>query len=83
MPALSSPAQHVLSTAKDLGVILEWNLTLKSHVKRLAQSCFFHLRNVSRSGYLMIFGDASMHFITSHLDYFNAVFRLLGKIPML
>lgn len=41
LPALCNLAQHVVPTAKSLGVILNEYHALKTDVKRLAQSHFF------------------------------------------
>lgn len=45
LPPLGNLAQHVVPTVQKLGVIINHNLNLKSHVKKQVQSCFFHLRN--------------------------------------
>lgn len=82
VPALGSLAQHAVPTVKTLGVILDQKLTLESHVKSLAQSCFFHLRNISRIRSFMSFNylQRVIHaLITSRLDYCNAVFTCLGQ----
>lgn len=84
VPALGtcSGAQYVVPTAKNFGLILDQNQTIESHVKRLAQPYFFHLRNILRIKSFITFNDLQrvIHaFITSHLDFCNVMFTYLGQ----
>ncbi|KAF7694858.1 hypothetical protein HF521_006581, partial [Silurus meridionalis] len=65
------------STVKDLGVILDSNLSFKNHINQVIKTDFFHLRN------MLSISDAEklVHaFMTSRIDYCNA---LLGGFPAL
>ncbi len=63
------------STVKNLGVILDSNLSFENHISNVTKTSFFHLRN------MLSVSDAEklVHaFMTSRLDYCNA---LLGGCP--
>lgn len=68
MPARGSLVQHVVPIVNNLEVILDQNLTLKPHIKRLIQLCFFHF--ISRISSFISFNNlqkVSQALITSHL----------------
>lgn len=65
------------STIKDLGVILDSNLTFKNHISHVTKTAFFHLRNIAKLRNMLSISDAEklVHaFMTSRLDYCNALF---------
>ncbi len=65
------------STVKNLGVILDSNLSFENHISHVKKTAFFHLRNIA----MLSVSDAEklVHaFMTSRLDYCNA---LLGACP--
>ncbi|KAI5607668.1 hypothetical protein C0J50_6988, partial [Silurus asotus] len=69
------------STIKDLGVILDSDLSFKNHINQVTKTAFFHLRNISKLRNMLSISDAEklVHaFMTSRLDYCNA---LLGGCP--
>ncbi len=69
------------STVKNLGVILESNLSFENHISHVTKTAFFHLRNISKLRNMLSVSDAEklVHaFMTSRLDYCNA---LLGGCP--
>ncbi len=69
------------STVKDLGVILDSNLSFENHNSHVTKTAFFHLRNISKLQNMLSVSDAEklVHaFMTSRLDYCNA---LLGGCP--
>ncbi|KAI5608133.1 hypothetical protein C0J50_9626, partial [Silurus asotus] len=69
------------STVKDLGVILDSNLSFKYHINQVTTTAFFHLRNISKLRNMLSISDAEklVHaFMTSRIDYCNA---LLGGCP--
>ncbi len=69
------------STFKNLGVILDSNLSFENHISNVTKTAFFHLRNISKLQNMLSVSDAEklVHvFMTSRLDYCNA---LLGACP--
>ncbi len=68
------------STVKNLGVILDSNLSFEKYFP-CYKTAFFHLRNISKLRNMLSVSDAEklVHaFMTSRLDYCNA---LLGGCP--
>ncbi len=63
------------STVKNLGVVLDSNLSFENHISNVTKTAFFHLRNISKLRNMLSVSDA---FMTSRLDYCNA---LLGGCP--
>ncbi len=69
------------SKVKNLGVILDSNLSFENHISNVTKTAFFHLRNISKLRNMLSVSDAEklVHpFMTSRLDYCNA---LLGGCP--
>ncbi len=69
------------STVKNLGVILDSNLSFENHIPHVTKTAFFHLRNIAKLRNILTVSDAEklVHaFMTSRLDYCNA---LLGGCP--
>ena len=64
-------------TARNIGVIMDSNLSLENHIKQVCRTCNWQLRNLAR---LRPFLDKTslerlVHaFISSHLDYCNSLF---------
>ena len=70
------------TTVKDLGVILDRNLTFENHISYVTRTAFFHLRNIAKLRNMLSVSDAEklVHaFMTSRLDYCNA---LLAGCPV-
>ncbi len=68
-------------TVKNLGVILDSNLSFEKHISNVTKTGFFHLRNIAKLRNMLPVSDAEklVHaFMTSRLDYCNA---LLGGCP--
>ncbi len=64
------------STVKNLGVILDRNLSFQNHISNVTKTAFFHLRNISKLRNMLSVSDAEklVHaFMTSRLDYCNAL----------
>ncbi len=69
------------STVKNMGVVLDVNLSFDNHISNVTKTAFFHLRNISKLRNMLSVSDAEklVHaFMTSRLDYCNA---LLGGCP--
>ncbi len=69
------------STVKNLGVILDSNLSFENHIFHVAKTAFLHLRNIAKLQNMLAVSDAEKivnAFMTSRLDYYNA---LLGGCP--
>ncbi len=69
------------STVKNLGVILDSNLSFENHISNVTKTAFFHIRNIAKLRNMWSVSDAEklVHaFMTSRLDYCNA---LLGGCP--
>ena len=72
-----APVYHV----RDLGVMLDSNMTMSQHVLRVCQNCYFHIRLIRRLGKALsvesklLLVHALVH---SRLDYCNSV---LGRLP--
>ncbi len=66
------------STVKNLGVILDSNLSFENHISHDAKTAFFHLRNIAKRRNMLTVSDAYnlVHvscIMTSRLDYCNAL----------
>ncbi|XP_068609656.1 uncharacterized protein, partial [Brachionichthys hirsutus] len=64
------------TTAKNLGVIFDQDLSFQSQIKHISRTAFFHLRNISKVRHLLTRKDAEkiVHaFVTSRLDYCNSL----------
>ncbi len=69
------------STVKNMGVILDSNLSFENHISHVTKKAFFHLRNIAKIRNMLSVSDAEnlVHaFMTTRPDYCNA---LLGGCP--
>ncbi|XP_068573506.1 uncharacterized protein, partial [Cebidichthys violaceus] len=72
----------VAATSRNLGVVMDSDLNLNSHIKTITKSAYYHLKNISRIRGLMSQQhlEKLVHaFIFSRLDYCNGVFTGLCK----
>ncbi len=68
-------------TVKNLGVVLDSDLSFKNHISHVTNTEFFHLRNIAKLRNMLSVSDAEklVHaFMTSRLDYCN---KLLDGCP--
>ncbi len=70
---LDSRVQTTKNQVKNLGVILETDLSFSSHVKAVTKSAYYHLKNIAR---IRCFVHA---FITSRVYYYNGLLTGLPK----
>lgn len=64
------------TTARNLGVIFDQDLSFSSHIKHVTRTAFFHLRSIAKIRNILSQSDAEklVHaFITSRLDYCNSL----------
>ncbi len=79
---LDSRGQTTKNQVKNLGVILETDLSFSSHVKAVTKSAYYHLKNIARIRCFVSSQDLEklVHaFITSRVDYFNGLLTGLPK----
>jgi len=70
------------TVVRDLGVLLDGELTLKQHISKVASCCYYHirrLRQVSRFVSRDIMMQLTSAFILSRLDYCNSILAGLPK----
>ena len=82
LPFLGPLQDRVKPVAKNLGIWFDGNLNFEHHVRKLVQSCFYQLRNISKIRHILSFRDAEtiIHaFISSRLDYCNSLFTCLTQ----
>jgi len=71
-----------VSVVRDLGVLLDSELSLKKHVSKVASVCYFHLRRLKPIRRILgrqITTSLVNTFVLSRLDYCNAVLAGLPK----
>ncbi len=79
---LGNLAHQTKSEVKNLAVILDSDLSFEAHISKVTKTAFFHRRNVAKMRPFLTKQDAEklIHaFITSGLDYCNALFTVLPK----
>ncbi|KAI2646420.1 Isochorismate synthase, chloroplastic [Labeo rohita] len=79
---LDSRGQTTKNHVRNLGVILESNLSFNSHVKAVTKSAYYHLKNIARIRCFVSSQDLEklVHaFITSRVDYCNGLLTGLPK----
>ncbi|KAL0146857.1 hypothetical protein M9458_057796, partial [Cirrhinus mrigala] len=79
---LDSRGQTIKNQVRNLGVILESDLSFSSHVKAVTKSAYYHLKNIARIRCFVSSQDLEklVHaFITSRVDYCNGLLTGLPK----
>ncbi len=74
--------QTTKNQVKNLGVILETDLSFSSHVKAVTKSAYYHLKNIARIRCFVSSQDLKKlvyTFITSRVDYCNGLLTGLPK----
>lgn len=70
-------AIHPVTSARNLGIIFDSNLSFNHHIKSLSKSCFFHIRDLRRIRSSLNFETArtiATALVHSKLDYCNSLF---------
>ncbi len=68
------------SSVRNLGVLFNSNLSFDSHVSSICKTALFHLKNISKLRPMLSMSNAEIlihAFMTSRLDYCNALFGWL------
>ncbi len=81
---LDSRGQTTKNQVKNIGVILETDLSFSSHVKAVTKSAYYHLKNIARIRCFVCSQDLEKvvnAFITSRVDYCNCLLTLLTGLP--
>ena len=79
---LGSLSTNLKPTVKNLGVTFDPDLSFEPHIKKVTQSAFYHLRNISKIKSFLSTPDLSkvIHaLIFSRLDYCNSLYTCLTK----
>lgn len=79
---LDSMTLKATNQARNLGVVMDSDLNLNSHIKTITKSAYFHLKNIAQIKGFLSKQDMEklVHaFILSRLDYCNGIFTGLTK----
>ncbi len=82
MPSAGSLLKHIKPVAKNLSVWFDSNLSFEQNTTKLVQTCFYHLRNISRIRSILSLKDAEaiLHtLISSRLNYYISFFTCLNQ----
>uniref|UniRef100_A0A8C7XUV8 Reverse transcriptase domain-containing protein n=1 Tax=Oryzias sinensis TaxID=183150 RepID=A0A8C7XUV8_9TELE len=82
---LSTHSMTTRDTVRNLGVILDADLSFDQHVNQLTKSAFYHLRNIARVRPFLSRASAEIlihAFITSRIDYCNALLSGVKKATL-
>jgi len=74
-----------VKSVRDLGVQLDTELSMKTHVSKVASSCFYqlrHFRQITRLAGQEVAAQLVSAFILSRLDYCNSVLPACGDVPL-
>ena len=76
LPTLDDISLTSITSINNLGVIINQDLLLDSHIKQISKTLFFHLRNIAKIRKVLSLQDAEKRIhacITSRLDYCNSL----------
>ena len=79
---LASMTLKTADQARNLGVDMDSDLNVNSHIKAIAKSAYYHLKNIARIQGFLSKQDTEKRVhacVFSRLDYCNGVFTGLGK----
>jgi len=80
-PDTGTTVIHPVKCVRDLGVHLDSELTMKTHISKVASSCYHQLRRIRQVRWLVgqdVAQQLVSAFILSRLDYCNS---LLSRLP--
>jgi len=78
---LDSSILKPVDVVRDLGVLLDTELSMKQHITRIASNCFYHLRRLRQIRRIVgkdVTSQLISSFVLSRLDYCNS---LLAGLP--
>jgi len=81
MLQLDSGILQPVDVVRDLGVLLDTELSMKQHITRIASNCFYHLRRLRQIRRIVgehVTSHLISAFVLSRLDYCNS---LLAGLP--
>jgi hypothetical protein len=79
---LGDLGQSAKPSLRNLGVILDKDMSLVQHCKQLTRNCFFQLRKISKLRNMVSRNDMELiihAFVSSRLDYCNSLFSCLNQ----
>ena len=80
--AIGNDAVEPVNVVRNLGVLCDENLNMKSHISNISRTCFFHLRrlrSVRQQLGRVVTERLVSAFVLSRLDYCNA---MLARLPV-
>ena len=84
--AAVSSSLMVSSSVRDLGVILDGELSFDEHITKLTQACYFHLRRlrtIRRSLSLAALKTLVHSFVCNRIDFCNSAFLVLVRLLLI
>ena len=87
LASLATDFPHVTfsTSVRDLGVILDQELTFSEHIQKLSRACFYQLRQLRVVARSLSFSSASMlthAFVCSRLDYCSSLYVGLPQVRL-
>jgi len=74
-----APSPVLQSAQKNIGVILDSNLSMKKHVIKICPTAYFELKGISSIGRFLI-EDAAKTLVTSYTQFCHPTFPTISKL---